>query len=78
MYAKPRSCNMELLEGMTDGTFKRANMNWCNASPETVAVRKQMSGVWHGFNEISSKMTPDARTTSAGYADVTPADKENV
>ena len=78
--AKPRSCNSDLKEGMTDGTFKKAVMNR-GGFPEniTAEVRQQMSGVWHGFREDSSMILPDGRTFhDPHYQDITPVDDENV
>jgi hypothetical protein len=79
MYAQARSMNMSLHEGTTDGTWKKANMNWCNASDLTAQVRSNMSGVWHGFNEVNPKITPDGISVSTpGYYDIEPIDNENV
>ncbi len=68
--------------GMTDGTYKAAAINRGGAVVEqghTDDVRKQMSGVWHGFGEARDRITPDGRVfTSPYYADVTPQDNENV
>lgn len=63
-YPQFRSCNADLKEGMTDGGFKKANMNWCTEDMLTAQIRKQMAGVWHGFNETNPKITPDGRSVS--------------
>lgn len=79
-YPQFRSCNGDLKEGMTDGTYKKAAINRGGVVEDTyVPFRKDMSGVWHGMNEKQPKVLPDGRVISTGhYADVTPMDKENV
>lgn len=66
--------------GATDGAYKKAAPNRGGVvEPLTAEYRKQMSGVWHGFNELSTKMLPDGRSGHPPYyQDVTPQDRENV
>lgn len=79
-YAQHRSCNMDLHRGMTDGTYKFAAPDRGGVVEDTFRqYRADMSGVWHGFNEIGTKMLPDGRSMNVPYYfDVTPQDKENV
>jgi hypothetical protein len=81
-YAPVRSCNTELRVGATDGTYKAFAMNRGGSQVEDdhlLKVRKQMSGLWHGFHEAQDRVTPDGRHfTSPYYQDVCPLDEENV
>ena len=81
-YPQARSCNTALHLGSTDGTYKAYAMNRGGMVVEdghTDVVRKQMSGVWHGFHEAPTRVCPDGRTfTSPYYVDMTPEDPENV
>lgn len=78
-YAPARSCRDALMDGMTDGAWKRANMNWITSDDTTAQTRQFMSGAWHGFNEINPKITPDGRSVSTScYYDIEPIDNENV
>lgn len=78
-YAQPRSCRTELRVGMTDGKYKRANINWSNASDVTAQIRAQMSGAWHGFNDVQEKFTPGGvEFSDPYYCDVAPIDEENI
>jgi hypothetical protein len=79
-YAPNRSCTADLHRGMVDGSYKFAAPNRGGVVESTfVPVRKDMSGVWHGYHEIPSKVLPDGRSVSTiDYFDVTPQDKENV
>jgi hypothetical protein len=66
---------------MTDGAFKKAVMNRGGVvEPCTTDARRHMSGVWHGFNEVSPPMVlADTRTaTNPFYQDIAPIDRENV
>lgn len=79
-YAQPRSCNASLHEGMTDGGWKKYAANRGGfTEPTSANVRKDMSGVWHGFHEKQPKVLPDGRVyPTPNYVDVTPMDPENV
>lgn len=80
VYPQSRSCNADLHAGMTDGTYKAYAINRGGVVEDTtVAVRRVMSGLWHGFSDLQSRILPDGTTaTSLNYQDVTPQDKENV
>lgn len=79
-YPQSRSCNQDLHAGMTDGAYKRAAPNRGGILEHTsCAVRQQMSGVWHGFNETQMKVLPDGRPDHPPYYhDIAPLDRENV
>jgi hypothetical protein len=79
-YPQFRSCNADLKEGITDGVWKKAAPDRGGEVEGTFApVRKDMSGVWHGFNEKQPKIDQFGRSVSTGhYFDVTPMDSENV
>ena len=65
---------------MIDGAYKQAAPNRGGVVEDTTfKVRRQMSGVWHGYNEIQEKVLPDGRTaTTPYYTDVASNDMENV
>lgn len=79
-YAQPRSCNMSLKEGYFDGGFKHYRPNTAGKIEDcTAGIRRQMSGVWHGFNELEVKYMPDGTPVKTPYfVSVTPQDDENV
>lgn len=79
-YAPSRSCRQDLHAGMTDGTYKKWAPNRGGAVEDTTAaVRRQMSGVWHGFNDSPMKVLPDGRQDHPPYyLDISPIDRENV
>ena len=78
-YPTQRSCNADLMEGMTDGTWKKANRDWETDDMLTAQIRANMSGLWHGFNELNPKILPDGRSVSTRhYFDIEPVDNENV
>lgn len=79
-YAPARSANQDLHAGMTDGTYKKAAPNrGGNVELTFTHARQQMSGVWHGFNDVSMKVLGDGRVEHPPYHfDVTPIDDENV
>lgn len=79
-FPASRSCNADLHRGMADGTYKFAAPNRGGVVEDTfTAYRKDMSGAWHGFNEIQPKMLPDGRSVpTIDYFDITPMDKENI
>ena len=80
MYRQQRSYHQNLHAGMTDGAYKKAAPNRGGEVEDTfVSVRQQMSGAWHGFNEIDMKVLPDGRTDHPPYFfNVTPDDDENI
>lgn len=70
--APQRSCNSELEEGMTDGTFKKVVMNRGGFPDElTGAVRRQFDDIWHGIHEMNPKIGPDGLTVSTPYYEAT-------
>lgn len=73
-YAPSRSWRSDLHEGMTDGTYKKYAMNRGGfVEPCTAPVRRQMAGVWHGFNEVQPKILADARyTDTPNYLSIRP------
>ncbi len=78
-YAPSRSCRNELHYGVNDAVYKDAHMNWSNIQTDnTVPVRQQMSGVWHGFNEAPVKFLPDGRSYKTHDSDIAPEDDYNV
>lgn len=79
-YAPARSCNAALHEGMTDSSYKKYAPNRGGfPEPTSASVRRDMSGVWHGFSEKQPKALPDGTVHSTpNYVDVTPMDTENV
>jgi len=80
-YPQAISCNASLQAGMTDGAWKKAAMNRGGVVEETFAEsRRDMSGVWHGFNECDHKELPDGRpmTRELYSFAIAPRDTENV
>jgi hypothetical protein len=79
-YAPWRSCNGALEAGMTDGAYKKAAINRGGfVEGDFAGVRKLMSGVWHGFNEVEQKFLPDGRPcVPPYYIDIAPVDEANV
>lgn len=79
-YPQLRSANASLHAGMTDGAYKKSAPNRGGVVEDTtMEYRQRMSGVWHGFHEIESKVLPDGRVVTVPYYhDVTPYDEENV
>lgn len=81
-YPELRSCVTAMLVGTTDGTYKAYAMNRGGSQVEddhTLLVRKQMSGLWHGFHEADERVAPTGqRFKSPFYQDVCPVDEENV
>lgn len=73
-YANFRSCNDDLHRGMVDGTYKFGRPDAGGVvDPMTAEVRKQMDGIWHGFNETPEKVLPDGRKVrTIDYMDVSP------
>lgn len=64
-YTAYRGYRADLFEGMTDGAYKKYAMNRGGiVEPCTAPARRQMAGVWHGFNEVQPKVLADGR-----YAD---------
>ena len=82
MYAPFRSCRTEMLLGTTDGTYKAFAINRGGADLEEdhlLNVRRQMSGLWHGFSESPDRIDPTGQVfVSPYYEDVAPMDGENV
>lgn len=71
--APQRSCNSELEEGMTDGTFKKVVMNRGGTiDPLTGAVRNQFDDIWHGITECNPKIGPDGLTVNTPNYEKTP------
>lgn len=79
-YAQHRSCVADLHAGATDATYKKYAPDRGGVLEDTTAaVRRVMSGVWHGFNESSTKPLPDGTMGKVPYYNsVTPQDTENV
>lgn len=87
-YTPARSCNADLWAGMTDGAYKKGAPNrgggYCDGQGEiehtTCEFRGEMSGVWHGFNELAEKRLPDGRLVKTPYtmSMVVAKDMENV
>jgi hypothetical protein len=79
-YPALRSCNDGLREGSTDSVYKKyAQDRGGFVELATAEVRRQMSGLWHGFNEISPKASPCGGMITTKYdTDITPEDMENV
>jgi hypothetical protein len=73
-YAPYRSYSADLFEGMTDGTFKKYAPNRGGfPEPCSAPARRQMAGVWHGFNEVQPKVLADTRIVSTpNYLSVRP------
>lgn len=60
MYAPQRSCRYDLECGMGDGSFKKAAPNrGGQVEPTFARYRSQMSGVWHGYNELPVRVLGD-------------------
>ena len=79
-YPQHRSCVQDLHAGMTDGAYKRAAPNRGGVVEDTTySVRRQMAGIWHGFNDTDMKVLPDGRVDHPPYyANVASDDMENV
>lgn len=79
-YPQLRSCNDCLKDGILDGGWKHYRPNTGGIVEDTTAqIRRDMSGVWHGFRESHIKILPDGRPyISKNFVDVTPQDVENV
>jgi hypothetical protein len=73
-YPEFRSCNDDLKRGMVDGTYKFARPDTGGVvETMTAEVRRDMDGIWHGFNETAEKILPDGRKVKTiDYQDVTP------
>lgn len=69
-----------LHKGMSDGSYKEYAPNRGGfVEDSTVAVRRSMSGAWHGFNEIKTKPLPDGTSwTCKMFDSITPEDNENL
>lgn len=80
MYAKRRSAVYELQCGTVDGKYKRYRPNTGGVVEDTtVPFRHEMSGVWHGFAEVRTKILPDGRLhVSREHYNIEPVDRENV
>jgi hypothetical protein len=80
MYAPSRSCIADLHEGATDGTYKKYAVNRGGfVEGVTALARREMSGVYHGFNERANKLMPNgAQITTPNYVDIAAMDSENV
>lgn len=86
--APARSCNKDLWAGMTDGSHKKGAPNrgggFLDTSGDiehtTCAFRREMSGLWHGFNEEPMKTLPSGRVVVTPYtmSMVIAEDMENV
>ncbi|OAA24511.1 hypothetical protein UG55_102933 [Frankia sp. EI5c] len=61
MYAT-RSMNADLVEGMTDGKFKKVVQNRGQAERTTYQDRKALSDVYYGIHETPVKVLPDGRS----------------
>lgn len=74
-YAASRPLAGELVEGMTDGTYKKINTDRGGVvDPATYAVRQDLNDLWYGVHETPVKRRPDgiaARTP--GYVPNPPA-----
>lgn len=72
MYAQARNMNADLERGTVDGKYKFARPNAGGVVETTTAkFRKETCGIWHGFNEASTKVLPDGRSvTTIDYQDV--------
>lgn len=79
-YAPNRSCNGDLFEGSTDGGYKKyAPHRGGFVETASAHVRRDMSGVWHGFNDKPEKASPCGMMVPDGhFVNVTPKDVENV
>jgi len=75
-YPGHRSCNSDMRAGMTDGSYKKAAPNRGGVVESTTfEIRRQMCGIWHGFNDTPMKVLPDGRTDHPPYyADVASED----
>jgi hypothetical protein len=59
-YAPSRSCNGELNQGMTDGTYKQINRDRGGViDPATYAARDELDDTWFGIHEVMVKDLPD-------------------
>jgi hypothetical protein len=59
-YAPHRSCNADLVEGMTDGRYKKIAMDQGGMiNPTLYASRRDFNDIWYGFHEVELKMLGD-------------------
>lgn len=74
-YPTARSCNRELTQGMTDGTFKQVNRDRGGVVEDCTAnTRRQLDDTWYGVHEIAVKELPDAlKASTPTYAPTPPA-----
>lgn len=78
-YPKPRNLNADLELGTVDGKYKLARPNAGGVVEDTTAqYRREMCGIWHGFNEARTKILPDGRAVSTyTYQDVRRGQKDD-
>lgn len=72
-YPTTRSMNADLVEGMTDGKFKKVVQNRGQAERTTYQDRKALSDVYYGIHEVPVKTLPDGRTVRTPGFIPTPA-----
>lgn len=59
-YPRARNLNSELVEGMSDGSFKKVIQNrGGEVELDTARTRDALADVWHGIHEMNPKALPD-------------------
>lgn len=72
-YAPARSCNNELDQGMTDGTYKQvARDRGGVVEATTYATRRDLNDWYFGIHEAPRKETPDGLTCATPTYVATP------
>ena len=67
-YPRLRSCNNELDQGMTDGSYKMVVKDRGGVvEPLTYENRRDLTDGWYGIHEAPVKMTPDGMRVRTPY-----------
>lgn len=61
VYARTRSMNASLGEGMTDGKYKKVVNHRDQAESTTQMSREDLKDVWFGIHEEQAKVRPDGK-----------------
>lgn len=72
-YPTPRSMNSDLIEGATDGKYKKVvNARGGEVELATQAAREGLHDTWYGIHEAEGKTLQDTRQVRTAYFEATP------